>query len=129
MTDMAEKAGKNTGGLVKQPHGGAIHQGAPSVLNGGRPASQLRERLRGSLSDRIPIIEQIADTGELPSDRLKAIDLMAKYGLGANKGHDEALVAQLARVTAEVFQDDPRLAELHERWVKVIGAHIRGDDA
>lgn len=126
-----DKAAPTPGTLVTPAHGrGALRYGAQPGTNAGgtgRPASELRARLRGSLADRTAIIEEIADDGEQSAaDRLKAIDLMAKYGLGANKGHDEALVAQLARVTAEVFAGDERLGELHERWVKVIGAHVRG---
>ncbi len=81
----------------------------------GRPPSALRERLRGSFEDRIQILEEIADgeitlrltqkcehCGKEPSqpaptveevlkivppitDRLRALDLMAKYGLGTTK--------------------------------------------
>ena len=63
----------------------------------------LRERLRGSFADRVATLEQIADGSaiqkvKLPNgqetdtlisadvpDRLKALDLMAKYGLGTQK--------------------------------------------
>lgn len=129
---MARKTGRNTEGVAMEPqaHGGALlRQKAPNHVPGpGRPPSELRAILRKSFSDRVPILESIADTGE-PADQLRAVDLMGKYGLGTNKGHDEALVSQLARVTAEVFAGDERLGVLHEAWVKVIGAHIRGDDA
>jgi hypothetical protein len=115
--------------LVKQPHGGAIKQGGnPGNAGGsGRPPSALRDRLRGAMETRIPIIEQIADGEPIvrteipvisvlrhvlcpkcggplqmterdplmamsitiigkvsasPKDRISAIDLAAKYGLG-----------------------------------------------
>ncbi len=53
-------------------------KGAP---NAGRPPSEIRKVLRASFEDRIPILERIAD-GTLKGDKLKAIEMMAKYGLG-----------------------------------------------
>lgn len=126
-----DKPAPTPGSLVTPEHGrGALRYGSqPGGPPGpGRPASALRETLRKSFADRVPILEKIADVGE-PGDQLKALKIMGDFGLGTNKGHDEALVAQLARVTAEVFAGDERLGALHEAWVKVIGAHIRGDDA
>ena len=60
-------------------------------------------------------------------DRLRALNILAKYGLGADRSHhDEELVGLLAQATAEVFAGDVRLEELRESWVRVIGAHMRG---
>lgn len=118
------KTSAKTSGLVPQPHGGALKPGGDGV-SGGRPSSELRARLRGALSERIHIATDIADAGT-PGDQLRALEFMGKYGLGTNKGHDEALVAQLARVTAEVFAGDERLGALREAWVRVIGGHVRG---
>ena len=58
------KAGKKPGtNLVKQPHGGAIHQGpAGHVVPGpGRPPSAIRAALARSFDDRRHIYEQVAD--------------------------------------------------------------------
>lgn len=124
-----QKAGKTVGPIVRQPHGGAIYQGAPAnpVAGTGRPPSELRARLRGTMADRIGVVESIADGEPMqkmtvpllsvmqhvrcpkcgegmktiskdiveimsltivakvsasPRDRLSAIDLAAKYGLG-----------------------------------------------
>jgi hypothetical protein len=93
--------------LVPQPHGGALSAGNPGNSGGkkgrsGRPPSKIREKLRGSFQKRIRILEQFADgiviytlrDGEKPdtdailklapsvADRLKALDMMAKYGVG-----------------------------------------------
>lgn len=61
----ANKAGIVTGPghLVKQPHGGAIHQGAPGriVPGQGRPRNQVREKLLAILDDRVDLIAKIAD--------------------------------------------------------------------
>ncbi len=54
---------------------------------GGRPPSVLLQKMRGALEERLPILIAIAD-GEIDgekvkvADQLRAIDLMAKYGLG-----------------------------------------------
>lgn len=55
--------------------------GAKNGALGGRPPSAIRERCRGSFVERIPILEEIADDDSLrPNDRVKAIDVLAKYG-------------------------------------------------
>lgn len=55
--------------------------GAP---NAGRPPSEIRAILRQSFYDRIPMLQRIADDEELsPADRMKAADMLAKYGLGS----------------------------------------------
>ena len=55
--------------------------GMPGNKGGGRPPSAIRERCRGSFAERIPILEEIADDVDLrPQDRVKAIDVLAKYG-------------------------------------------------
>jgi hypothetical protein len=66
-------------------NGGSLRRGGGNPKrNGGRPPSVIREKLRGSFDKRVKVLEQIAD-GKLAAsvaDRLKAIDLLAKYGLG-----------------------------------------------
>ena len=58
--------------------------GNPGNAGGtGRPPSVLRERLRGSLEQRVGVLEAIADDPEVdPQDRIRAIDVMGKYGIG-----------------------------------------------
>lgn len=71
--------------LVPQVHGGAVwSSGVPANRGGpGRPPSELRERLRGSLQHRVQVLEEIADDpAALPSDRVRAIEVMLRYGLG-----------------------------------------------
>lgn len=63
------------------------------------------------------------------SDKIRAAEIAAKVGVGAERGHDDRLVKALADATFEVFAGDPRLDELAQRWVQAIGALMRGDDA
>lgn len=84
-------------------HGrGALRVGGTNKGGPGRPPSAIRELCRGAFAERIPILAKIADgeavakmkidgveTQTLISadvgDRIKAIDQLAKYGLGAMK--------------------------------------------
>ena len=78
------------GTLVVPKHGrGMIRRGSRpgAVVPGiGRPPSAIRERLRGSFDERVAVLEDIADSNwESTADRIRAIDLLAKYGLGTLK--------------------------------------------
>ena len=97
------------GGLIRH---GSLPGNTPGT---GRPPSVLREKLRGSFEDRLHVAEEIADGRFVPnmppaaaamaaalggedagtnpvmaeyaaSDRLKALDLLGKYGLGTTQG-------------------------------------------
>lgn len=104
-----------TGALVPQAHGGAIRDGSlPGTHAGGagRPASALRSRLRGSMADRIAIVEAIADDPSAAArDRLRAVDLLAKYGLGEALGVDPELVRERLTATLAVLSRLPLGAE------------------
>lgn len=67
-------------------NGGTLQRGNFGNRGGtGRPPSLVRQVCRGAFANRIATLRQIAD-GEVPEasvvDRLKAIDLLGKYGLG-----------------------------------------------
>lgn len=72
--------------LVPQAHGGALSRcGEPgNVASPGRHPSEFRARSRGSLEERVGILDEIADDSEaLGRDRIRAMEAMASYGLGA----------------------------------------------
>lgn len=49
--------------------------------NSGRPSSEVRDRCKGSFWERIKVAEEIIDNPEsMPSDRLRGLDLLGKYG-------------------------------------------------
>lgn len=60
-----------------------------------------------------------------PGDRIKAMDVALRYGVGAEKGYDEALIGALAGATRP-FVGEADLEALHRAWVRVIGDHVRG---
>lgn len=92
----------NGNGLIPQPHGGALKPGGTKGHRGGggRPPSIIREKCRTAFWKQLKLLEQIAEGEALEivkdatgretemrksapiSERLKAVDLMAKYGLG-----------------------------------------------
>lgn len=86
---MSKTNGKTTEPvLIPQPHGGALLSGGEPGHKGGggRPPSEIRARMRGSLAERIKIAEEIADADDSSdSDRLRALDFLAKYGLGTKQ--------------------------------------------
>jgi hypothetical protein len=117
--------------LIAQDHGGALLSGGKPGNKGGsgRPPSELRRRLRSSLDKRIAVAEEIADDDtRRAADRLRAIDLLAKYGLGPNDpakvSRDEFgdLMEQLGSVVAEEVRDREVLARIEARWLKLLEA-------
>ena len=70
---------------IPQPHGGALNSGGTPGNKGGPGASpsELRARLRGSVEERVKIIEEILDDPDTStSDRIRCVDVLLKYGLG-----------------------------------------------
>ena len=112
--------------LRPQPHGGALRSGNPDPpTTGGRPPSELRRVLRQSAGDRIKILEEIADgPGMKPRDRLQAIDVLLRYGLGPREGWDREavvdLMQELGTVVAELVDDQQVLLAIKERWLAIL---------
>lgn len=114
---------------IPQPHGGALVPGAgcgpaPGAPNAGRPPSAVRSLLRESFAARIPLAEAIADdAGQSAADRLRALDLLARYGVGAARDITveevrDRLARTIATVRAAVPPElaDPLLTRLREIW-------------
>lgn len=135
-TDQSTEPVVPVGALIPQPHGGAIRNGGTNVGGPGRPRSALRDRLTGSFEDRITVLEHVADGivsvrlvgkceacghegGPLTldeikaatpaiADRLKAIDLMGKYGPGAVKEVSvDEVQGRLQQTINEIFATLP----------------------
>lgn len=115
--------------IMPQPGGGylVVNGGGGRQPGAGRPASAIRGRLRKSFNKRVPILRDIADDESLPPrDRIQALGLMAKYGLGEPGKYDSGLVSALAAAVGEVFPKDEHggaLEELERRWVAIIQEH------
>jgi hypothetical protein len=92
---------------VSQPHGGALFAGGvPGHRGGGgRPPSVLRERLRGSFDQRVRVLEEIADDRcPDPTDRIRAVDVLGRYGLGTVREVTADEVRERLRVTLELIR-------------------------
>jgi hypothetical protein len=77
------QAGSAVVPMRRTPNGGLLRSGGTNRGGTGRPPSVIREQLRGSVAERVKILEAIADDADAPfADRMKAIDILAKYGLG-----------------------------------------------
>ena len=92
-------------------HGkGMLRRGGTNEGGPGRPPSELRRKMRGSLEDRLHIAEEIADSPTAAySDRMKALDFLAKYGLGTKQeitGEDGAAIPTEIVVTRRVVKAD-----------------------
>lgn len=80
--------------------------------------------MRGSFDERIAILEAIADDPDASkSDRIKAIDMLGKYGLGAaqeltTEQVRERLAATVDMIRDRLSEDDalPILQELRQIW-------------
>jgi hypothetical protein len=97
---MAEISGENSGPeLVPQPHGGALLTGGVKGHDGsnaGRPKSAIRELCRQGFEEVVPDLVEIAKgaatrewagnpVGPMFGERVRAADVLAKYGLGEAK--------------------------------------------
>jgi hypothetical protein len=115
--------------LIPQPHGGALRPGAgrgpkKGAANAGRPPSAVRAVLRESFADRVPLLERIADDDTAPmAERLRALEVLARYGLGTADGIDLHEVRERLRATVDAIRttlpDDvaaPLLWRLRAIW-------------
>lgn len=124
---MAKKGGKKgEPELVPQPHGGAILTGGqPGQTPGpGRPPSRIKAALRKSFDERIPALQEIADDreGEV-GDRLRALDMMAKYS-DLDLNVDIELVEKLGAVVAAEIQDEEAMQRIKEQWLEIVASRI-----
>lgn len=109
--------------LVPQPHGGAL---LPAGVHGnrggtGRPRDEIRALLRHSLEEALPVLtEIIADPAASNSDKLRAIDIAARYGLGTAEDAKPLTIGEMhlaalkelnarnrATATAKIVPDAP----------------------
>ena len=120
------KAGEKTGSnLVRQPHGGAIHQGAPDriVPGPGRPPSAVRAACREEFEKRIPVLCLIADDQDAPYEQRRlAVDSLGKHGLSGTISADdvrERLKATLQEVRSALPADQAEMliSRIKPHWM------------
>lgn len=132
------KTGEKPGGprLVEQAHGGMLWQGGhPNPTAGpGRPPSELRARMRGSLEERLAVVEEIADDPDArPADRIRALELLARFGIGqahevsGPDGEPVVIDEWKSNIRAELLASIRRLGP--ERFVRVLQQELDEESA
>lgn len=93
----------------RDPATGQLQGGIPGHEGAfGRVPAELREHLRGSAAERIKVLEQIADNPKTtPRDRMQAIDLLFRYGLGPVTSHDVSVDHSFSGLFAALSQMPP----------------------
>ena len=103
--------------LVVPKHGrGALRTGGTPGNKGGtgRPPSKVRERCRDSFEERLPFLEGIVDDeGEKTSDRIKAHELLGRFG-----GVAEISIT-LDEQPEEVLTPDQSRRRIEEAWERI----------
>lgn len=105
----AVNSGAKSAARVAQPHGGALLTGGvPGNRGGGRQPAILRELLRDATYERVDLLRQVAD-GKIKeasvTDRLRAMEILAKYGLGTLKEVSVENVRERVANTLDVIRE------------------------
>ena len=115
------------GTLVPQPGGrGALRYGGTNKGGTGRPPSELRRRMRGTLDERLDVATDIIENGR-DSDRLGALTFLARFGLGDKREGvtvDVDLLNQFYGVVERHLGDDTALAEIKEAWLVILADRL-----
>ena len=91
---------------MAMPHGGALKLGGnPGNAGGtGRPPNEVRRALRAVLETRgLDVVQEIINNPAVdPGDRLRAVELAARYGLGTSDQVSSDVTVREAVTPAEV---------------------------
>ncbi len=107
----AKRTAKTKAGRKAGARPGTFKPGADSRRNttkpgSGRPPDAIRATLRGSFDERIAILRGFADDPSLdPAVRMKAVDMLGKYGLGTTFSPVDADGNALARFSLTISGD------------------------
>jgi hypothetical protein len=121
-----------------QPRGGVLKRtGMPAAKQ--PPASALRGRMRGHAAEQMhhaveilsPQVEPCDECGQpknaSASDRLKALDLLCRYGIGVKfEKFSPDLVRALALAVQAEEHDPEVLRRIEARWALVLREHVTG---
>ena len=130
MTHRRNTSGGTSVDLIPQEHGGALQRGNPG--NRGPPTSQLRQRFRDSLESRLYIAEEIADDeGASGTDRLRALEFLARYGMGTQTSVTPdadsifAFMGELGDGVSRFVVDENVLEQIKGAWVGIYTTRFR----
>ncbi len=92
----------------------------------GRPPSELRRRMRGTLDERLDVATDIIENGR-DSDRLGALTFLARFGLGDKREGvtvDVDLLNQFYGVVEGHIGDDTALVDIREAWLGILANRL-----
>jgi hypothetical protein len=107
--DVGKSVPKSVETIATMPgrNGGTLRRGGNKTPGPGRPPSVIREHAREGFADLIPSLKRIAGDKETSTtDRLRAIDLLGKYGLGTTVTETDT---EGRDVTVRVIREPHRL--------------------
>lgn len=143
--------------VVPEHGRGKIWQGAPAnpVAGPGRPPSKIKAALREDFDSRrhllagfadgdvsIRIREKCPECGHEPeplssqeigklipsvAERIKALEVMAKFSDLESGRVDTAMVEELGKAVMAEIEDVEVVRRIHARWVEIIARRIAGD--
>lgn len=117
---LTQKAGEKSG-LVPQPHGGKIWQGAPAnpVAGTGRPPSEIRAAMRKTLDEEV-LQDLTKKYVAKEIDALGFANFLAKYGMGEKTEMtmvSPEITERLQATVNLISQHAPQLlTQLEEIW-------------
>ncbi len=98
-------------GKIPGANGGTLNAGGTPGNSGGkpgrsgRPPQWLRDRAFDLFWELLPVLEAIADdTGARARDRIRAVDVLGKYGAGSLQGISVDDVQERMEATMEVIR-------------------------
>jgi hypothetical protein len=107
---------------VPGPRGGILNRGG-TFRGAGRKPSKIRDALRLSFEKRYRVWESIADDEKSqPGDRMRAVELLAKYGIGLAQGIPREEVVEKLKASLDLLKaqlPDPEATLIIARMRKI----------
>ena len=131
MTKSERNTGGKPGGLVRQPHGGAIKQGGNhGNKGGGRPRDEIRELLQKDLTAARKQLREKLDAGGLTfGEVLRYAEFAGRFTVPLPQaGYDKALIDELYSTVEKSIEGLDGAPEIMHRirkgWSKSLGAKL-----
>ena len=111
---------------VRQPHGGALNAGGTPGNKGGRPPSAIRQACRDDFDQlRVKLVTIARSRKAREYDRIRAIEVLGRFGLGEQRISDADVRAALEKTVGEIRALLPRdqaevvLAAIAPFWLEI----------
>ena len=110
--------------LEPQETGGYLRRGKA----GGKPSAELRQRMRGHVSEKMWVAVAILDADDSTHrDKMVALEFLAKYGMGQKSDKfDMDLIKALAAAVQDEIPDRLILENIQNRWNEILREFVTG---